>query len=160
MLNFNAMDGISPYSQSSLVGNVQLASGAFVTTPPSCHQLQSNQAFLNNTSKTNIWPMTSTQVAVGAHMSSPNQNQLNLKNYCGPSTNVVNSSEVASIDGDTAFMHPQQKGSENVKRFSVNNLLRLANNNTNNNNCRVLPNDQLAGIYIIHKMHQNWNLFA
>lgn len=158
MLNFNAMDGISPYSQSPLIGKVQFESGAFATTPPPtpCHQSQSNQALLNNTSKTNIWPMTSTHVAVGAHMNSQNQNQLNLKNYCGPSTSVVNSSEVASIDGDTAFMHPQQKGSVNVKRFSVNNLLQLANNN---NNCRVLPNDRLAGTYI-HKTHQNWNLFA
>lgn len=146
MLNFNAMDGISPYSQSSLGGNVQLASGAFVTTPTpaSCHQSQSSQAFLNNSTKPTNWPMTSNHIAVGANLSSSNPNQLNLKNYCGVSNvnhNNNSNSEVTSIDGDSAFLHQQQqKGSENVKRFSVNNLLQLASNN-----CRVLPNDRLAG---------------
>lgn len=140
------MDGISPYPQSPLGGSVQLASGAFIPAPSatsSCHQSQSNQAFLNNSTKATNWPMNSNHIAVGANLSSSNQNQLNLKNFCGPLN--VGSSEVTPIDGDTPFLHQAQKGSENVKRFSVNNLLQLAGNS-----CRVLQNERLAGT---HKTH-------
>lgn len=36
------------------------------------------------------------------------------------------SDQVTSVSGDQGYLFPQ-KGSENVKRFSVNNLLQLAN---------------------------------
>lgn len=143
MLNFNAMDGISQYPQAALSGSLQLANGAFDPAPTatsSCHQSQSNQAFLNNSAKATNWPMNSNHNAVGANLSSSNQNQLNLKNFGGPLNN--SGSERAPIEGNTPFLHQQQKGSENVKRFSVNNLLQLAHNS-----CRVLPNDRLAGTY-------------
>ncbi|GAB0093826.1 hypothetical protein DMENIID0001_090070 [Sergentomyia squamirostris] len=51
---------------------------------------------------------------------------------CQPSNNfhphdrAYNSEQVTSVSGDQGYIFPT-KGSENVKRFSVNNLLQLAN---------------------------------
>lgn len=127
-----------------------------------CHSQSSNQVYLHNGAKSINWPMnsnnTNDSMVVGANL-----NQLNSKNYCIASN--VGNNEVTTptpIDSDTTFFHQQQKDSENVKRFSVNNLLRLAKNgsssstntttNNYNSNCRVLSNDRLTGTEFVIKL--------
>uniref|UniRef100_A0A1B0GJQ4 Homeobox domain-containing protein n=1 Tax=Lutzomyia longipalpis TaxID=7200 RepID=A0A1B0GJQ4_LUTLO len=47
-------------------------------------------------------------------------------NFHGQERNFPSSDQVTSVSGDQGYIFPS-KGSENVKRFSVNNLLQLAN---------------------------------
>lgn len=143
MLNFNSMESVSPYSL--VGGSVPINNNISFPTPStslsaisttatstasttSCHQQQLAINYMNNAEKHSMhWPNNN---IVGSNNGLPLPIP-NHKNYCHP-----NGQDGHTISGETYL---SQKDSENVKRFSVNNLLQLANNG------RMLTTDRLTG---------------
>lgn len=117
MLNFNSIDNSYPMN-----------SGNFAQVP-------TTQNYLNN-------PTIQQQSVNWARADSSTSNQISIEAIASdqPLQTAINENEsIERSSLNTMGNYLQQKGSENVKRFSVNNLLQLANN------CRALANEQRTG---------------
>lgn len=161
MLNFNTID---TNQNTSFVHPIPLHSGNFSETPtmvtssPSNHQhhsqAQAQQINLNylstntsgnQTNWTHSDSIHNTTISTIDDSCNRNNNNNNLSNSSETGRSVQHQKDflqtVISTDEPdgrstvTMGNFLQQKGSENVKRFSVNNLLQLANN------CRALVDD-------------------
>lgn len=154
MLNFNLINNSNTYP-------IAMNGGNFASVPTTVSQ-QNNINYLNNS--INSIAQNGTQSSVNwsrsnnsSHPSidcnesteANNNNNNNLSNeairncdhpkdYLQTTINYNESDERSTLE--TMGNYLQQKGSENVKRFSVNNLLQLANN------CRALANEQRQNI--------------
>lgn len=152
MLNFNAIDNTTSFSHSMPLhgGNfTEVPTSMVATSASSSVQVQQiNLNYLNaNTSgadQTN-WSHNPTTAAIDnncnrttvtnnnlTHSNESARVQQQKSNYLQTTINDDQNNCRPPLSMDT-FLH--QKGSENVKRFSVNNLLQLANN------CRALVDD-------------------
>lgn len=110
MLNFSAVDSVNHFASPSTAHNMQSNGNSFVSTASLAHHpFNSSTHFTANDEKS---PWNQDQQQSIATNEDP-------KNYCATSTATIGN------DQTTFLAH---KGSENVKRFSVNNLLQLANN--------------------------------
>lgn len=133
MLNFNSIDNSNAYA-------IPLNGGNFTQVPTTMAQMN----YLNNSNNLNGLQQSSTWS--GTENSADNNcNQTNSlaidvvrndqqKDYLQTAINETESDNRSALENMGTYL--QQKGSENVKRFSVNNLLQLANN------CRALANEQ------------------
>ncbi|XP_031625816.1 retinal homeobox protein Rx-A-like [Contarinia nasturtii] len=153
MLNFNTIDNSNAFSHPIPLhsGNFNETASAMVTSSSSNHsnQSQAQQINLNYLSANGNDDQTNWTHSETAHNSSStiddncNRNNNNLpsetdrvqhhqKDYL---QTVITDTESYTRSNLNMGNYLQQKGSENVKRFSVNNLLQLANN------CRALVDD-------------------
>lgn len=150
MLNFNAMENVNSYSHSipmnngNFVHSVQSQMSASPT--PQINMTYLDASNRNSNQSTGNWSQHS--ISARNHSSSStntienNNNNLSAQNeairldtqkdYHQTTINENENTDRATINMEN---YMQQKGSENVKRFSVNNLLQLANN------CRALSNE-------------------
>lgn len=144
MLNFNTIDNPNSFANSITMhgGHFSEAPTTMVTSSPSA-QSQPQQINLNYHGANNGGDHTNWTHSESVHHTSnstiDNCNR-NNNNPC-ETGRVQHLQTVISADetGDRSTLNMgnflQQKGSENVKRFSVNNLLQLANN------CRALADE-------------------
>lgn len=152
MLNFNTIDNPNAFPHSIPLhgGNFNGSSTTMITSSPTNHSAQSQAQQINlNYLNSN----TSGDQTTWAHTESVN-NSLNstIDENCNRNNNTLTDpgevrgqhqkdySQTVISGGDThdrskLTMGNYVEGSENVKRFSVNNLLQLANN------CRALVNE-------------------
>lgn len=145
MLNFNTIDSVNSFVHpiplhGAHFGEMQ---NSMVTSSPSIHTQQINLNYLSantNDDQTNwtesVHNTSSSNLDENCNrnndLPNPNEGIREQKVYL---QTVINNDEA---DGRTALNmdnYLQPKGSENVKRFSVNNLLQLANN------CRALVDE-------------------
>lgn len=149
MLNFTTIDNANAFAHS-----IALHGGNFVDVPTSMVTSSStasasaqaqhiNLNYLNaNTSGDPNW--TESVHSNSTSTIDNNCNRNNVTNNNLPNSNqqkdylhtVINGDETNGRSPLSMDNYLQQKGSENVKRFSVNNLLQLANN------CRALVDEQ------------------
>lgn len=144
MLNFNAMENVNSYSIPVNNSNFIHSVGQSMSSA----SLHTNMTYMQSNSRGQTSDNWSSSVRIH---NSPNEtidnNNLSSQNdsICLESQKeyrqtVINENE--NTDRSTMNMenYIQQKGSENVKRFSVNNLLQLANN------CRALANEHRIAV--------------
>lgn len=141
MLNFNTIES-SAFTHSIPLHEADFSESAtgMGTSSPSAHAVQSHLNYLDvsNGGDQNNWTHTESR-----HSTINDDNRHRNENPVPNSTRVQHQKEyldtvIPNEDGRTTLNmdnYIQQKGSENVKRFSVNNLLQLANN------CRALVDD-------------------
>lgn len=145
MLNFNTIDNPNSFTNSISLHHFNETPPTSMVTSSTVNQSQSQQQQINlnypaanaNGDQTN-WT-SSTTIDGNCNRNNNNNNlsnetgRIHQKDYIQQT--VINPDE----SGDRSTMNMgnflQQKGSENVKRFSVNNLLQLANN------CRALADE-------------------
>lgn len=151
MLNFNAIDNANAFSHSMpLHGeNFTDATAAMITSSPhsQAQQIGLNYIGANNNGDQANWTHPDS-VQNSSNTTHDDNCQQNNNNFSNSSDTVRGQHQkeylqtiISSEDTDgqsnlNMGNYLQQKGSENVKRFSVNNLLQLANN------CRALVSEQ------------------
>lgn len=150
MLNFNSIDNSNTFAIPAM------NSGNFAQMPTisTTSSQPNNLNYLNSSSAQNadmhqsvIWARADGSASNNCGSSNSNSNSTNnnnitnsirsgdqQKDYLQTVIHNDESDERSALNSMTNYL--QQKGSENVKRFSVNNLLQLANN------CRALTNEQ------------------
>lgn len=144
MLNFNAIDSPSSFAHSiSLHGGSFSQPAATMVTSSSANQSQPQQQQINlnylgantngdQTNWTHSESVHNTSSSTIDDSCNRNNNNNNQKDYL---QTVIGAEEPDGRSTLNMGNFLQQKGSENVKRFSVNNLLQLANN------CRALADE-------------------
>lgn len=155
MLNFNAIDNNTNSFANSIPshgGNFTEVPTSMVVTSSASSSVQVQQINLNYLN-TNIGGGDQTSWSETVH----NPTAVQIDNNCNRTTvnnNLTHSNDSVRVQQQKTYLQTainddqtncrpplnmdnflQQKGSENVKRFSVNNLLQLANN------CRALVDD-------------------
>lgn len=131
MLNFNSIDNSNAYA---------IPNGEnFTQVPTTVAQMN----YLNNSNNLNGLQQSTWSRAENSANNNCNQTSRlaidvvrsdQQKDYLQTAINEGESDNRSALENMGSYL--QQKGSENVKRFSVNNLLQLANN------CRALANEQ------------------
>lgn len=152
MLNFNSIDN------NSNAYAMPLSGGNFTQVPTTVAQMN----YLNNSNNLHGLQQSSTWSRAENLAHNNNCNETNSlaidvvrsdqqKDYLQTAANEGESEQRSALENMGSYL--QQKGSENVKRFSVNNLLQLANN------CRALANEQrhtVAGKCEIHDQRRTF----
>lgn len=152
MLNFNAMENVNSYSHSIPMNNGNfihsVQSQMSTTSTPHTNMTYLDSSNRNSNQSTGNWSISARNHNNSSNNTIENNNN-NLsaqneairldtqKDYHQATINEDENTDRATINMEN-FM--QQKGSENVKRFSVNNLLQLANN------CRALSNEHRIAV--------------
>lgn len=130
MLNFGAMDGANHFTSSPAGISMQTSPNSFPSANPGvCLQFDSNAVFGAAGDEKSAWAVNQHHASITEPHHASLSSSREPKNYCSHTS--------AAIEDDQATF-AEHKGSENVKRFSVNNLLQLANN------CRA-EDHRLAG---------------
>lgn len=145
MLNFNTIDNVNSFAHpiplhGAHFGEMQ---NAMVTSSPSIQAQQINLNYLsaNASGDQTNWtePVHNTTPSTiddhcnrNNNLPNPNETVREQKDYI---QTVINDDQTDGRSTLNMDNYLQQKGSENVKRFSVNNLLQLANN------CRALADE-------------------
>lgn len=146
MLNFNTMDSVNSYSHAMPVNSGNFVHSVAQMSTPITSQSPSLITYLDSANRIHPQSASHWSGQVNRSHSIPNQtisdnNNLPHQNDAGRLDMSKNYPQTI-IDGDESGNRAnametflEHKGSENVKRFSVNNLLQLANN------CRAISNE-------------------
>lgn len=135
MLNYGAIDGVNNFSTTSVPIDMQMSGTSFSSSSPSiavaavtatteqsaCHQQFHSNANFTASNEKSPWTINH------HHISTPESNHDSLRSIQDPKT-FCSSNDQQQPQSQRQSTFLEHKGSENVKRFSVNNLLQLANN--------------------------------